>query len=128
MVHTGSRPRHFGRVASCHSSWRPALGCRPHSPMSSRLGRQPRACCWLRLRKVRPDSFTVRGETRPGQSVDIQWTTWDGAYTTQTTSQTVAYQQHSFIEKRVSRRPTDAPPASIPPAWSANRSSQVLRC
>src|SRR5690349_11428589 len=39
-------------------------------------------------------SFTVTGVgVAPGASVDIQWTTWDGTYTTQTTSETVAYQQ-----------------------------------
>jgi hypothetical protein len=52
--------------------------------------------------------FTVRGEARPGQAVDIQWTTWDGAYTTQTTSQTVAYKQRSFTEKRMSLGPVQA--------------------
>jgi hypothetical protein len=46
--------------------------------------------------------FTVSGQSTPGADVEIQWTTWDGAYTTQITSQSVAYKQRAFTEKRVS--------------------------
>ena len=46
--------------------------------------------------------FTVSGQATPGADVEIQWTTWDGAYTTQVTSQSVAYKQRAFTEKRVS--------------------------
>jgi hypothetical protein len=47
-------------------------------------------------------SFNVSGDAAPQSPVDIQWTTWDGAYSTETTSQTVAYKQRTFAEKRVS--------------------------
>ena len=47
-------------------------------------------------------SVTVRGQANAAQLVDLQWTTWDGSYSTQTTSQTVAYKQRAFTEKRVS--------------------------
>lgn len=47
-------------------------------------------------------TFTVSGQADPAQNVDIQWTTWDGAYSTQTTPETVAYHERVFTEKRVS--------------------------
>jgi hypothetical protein len=48
-------------------------------------------------------AFSVAGDSAPANaSVDIQWTTWDGGYSTQLTSTTVAYHQRVFTEKRVS--------------------------
>ena len=46
-------------------------------------------------------TFTVSGNAAPLSNVEIQWTTWDGQYSTMTTSQTVAYKQRAFVEKRV---------------------------
>jgi hypothetical protein len=46
--------------------------------------------------------FRVSGRANPTEIVDIQWTTWDGGYSTETTSETVAYHQRVFAEKRVS--------------------------
>jgi hypothetical protein len=48
-------------------------------------------------------SFSVSGNgVASGAMVDIQWTTWDGSYATETTPTTVAYHQRAFTEKRVS--------------------------
>ena len=47
--------------------------------------------------------FTVSGDAgAPNSSVDIQWTTWDGSYSTTVSPETVAYHQRTFAEKRVS--------------------------
>ncbi len=46
-------------------------------------------------------SITISGSAQANASVDLQWLTWDGAYQTETTSETVAYKQRTFTDKRV---------------------------
>jgi hypothetical protein len=72
-------------------------------------GAAPHALAASDVLSIAPESgvagttFTVAGDgVAPGANVDIQWTTWDGTYATQTTPETVAYHQRSFTEKRSS--------------------------
>lgn len=47
--------------------------------------------------------FTVTAsQLTPGQTVDVQWTTWDGSYSATVAPETLAYNQRTFTEKRVS--------------------------
>jgi len=47
-------------------------------------------------------SFTVTADgLTPGSTVEWQWLTWDGSYSTNPSAETVEYQRRTFAEKRV---------------------------
>jgi hypothetical protein len=80
-----------------------ALAAAPGGPVTVEAQTQAQG-----ILKITPEkgpagsAFDVAGTARPGTTVDIQWTTWTGAYSTVTTSETVAYKQRVFSEKRIS--------------------------
>lgn len=62
----------------------------------------------LKLLRTSPEigpvgtTFTLSGEDlAPGQEVEFQWVTWDGAYVTEVSAENVRFYERTFAEKRV---------------------------